>query len=70
MTCVIQSERPQPVFAWWVGVSIDTPDLLREVAETSGLFDDECIELDTYQRYDMHQQNSIRREVLLLLRTR
>lgn len=50
--------------------AIDTPDLLREVAEASGLVEDECIELDTYQRYDMHQQNSIRREVLLVLRTR
>jgi len=50
--------------------AIDTPELLREVAEASGLVEEECIELDTYQRFDMHQQNSIRREVLLVLRTR
>lgn len=50
--------------------AIDTPELLREVAEASGFVQDECIELDAYQRYDLHQQNSIRREVLLVLRTR
>ncbi len=50
--------------------AINTPELLRDVAVASGLVEDECIELDTYQRYDLHQQNSIRREVLLVLRTR
>ncbi|MCB9838239.1 MAG: hypothetical protein H6813_02775 [Phycisphaeraceae bacterium] len=47
---------------------IDTPDLLRELAEQTGLATDECIELNTYQRYDIHSQNSIRREVLLVVR--
>lgn len=47
---------------------IDTPELLRAVAESAGFAMDECIELDAYQRYDIHQQNSIRREVLLVLR--
>jgi hypothetical protein len=50
--------------------AIDTPDLLRAVGDTAGFTMEECIDLDAYQRYDMHQQNSIRREVLLILRKR
>jgi SAM-dependent methyltransferase len=48
--------------------AIDTPALLREIGESVGAVLDERIELDTYQRYGMHQQNSIRSEALLVLR--
>jgi len=51
-----------------IDFAIDTPGLLRVLAEEVGFVTDECIELDTYQRFDMHSQNSIRREVLLVVR--
>lgn len=53
-----------------IDFDIDTPELLRAVAESAGFAMDECIELDAYQRYALHQQNSIRREVLLVMRKR
>jgi len=46
---------------------IDTPRLLTSVAESRGWKVDELIELDTYQRFDVHQGNSIRQESLLVL---
>lgn len=48
--------------------AVNTPVLLREIAEVSGFAFEQLIELDAYQRYDLHQQNSIRTETLLVLR--
>lgn len=46
---------------------IDTPKLLGETAESAGEWRlQEVIQLDAYQRYDMHQRNSIRQESLVL----
>jgi hypothetical protein len=49
-------------------VFIDTPSLLASVAESRGWQIEETLTFDTYQRYDVHQTNSIREEVLILLR--
>lgn len=49
---------------------IDTPHFLSILAENSGFRLQEAIELNTYQRYDVHQVNSIRSETLLILRKR
>ena len=51
-----------------VNTIIDTPQLLGDVAVVSGWVLEEKVPLDTYQRFEMHQQNSIREEALLLLR--
>jgi len=47
---------------------IDTPHLLVLLAEHNGFTLQETLELNTYQRYDIHQDNSIRSEVLIVLR--
>jgi len=47
---------------------IDTPYLLSLLAKDSGFTIQEKLELDTYQRYHIHQTNSIRSETLLILR--
>lgn len=47
---------------------IDTPRLLVVLAENNGFVLQETIELDTYQRFDVHQGNSIRSETLIILR--
>jgi site-specific DNA-methyltransferase (cytosine-N4-specific) len=47
---------------------IDTPQLLVSVAKQHGFALEEMIELDTYQRYDVHRNNSIRTEVMIILR--
>jgi site-specific DNA-methyltransferase (cytosine-N4-specific) len=47
---------------------IDTPCLLILLAEHSGFELQETVELDTYQRFDIHQDNSIRSETLIILR--
>ena len=47
---------------------IDTPKLLIEIAAQYDLRLDKLIELDTYQRYDIHQANSIRSEYLIILK--
>lgn len=47
---------------------IDTPRLLADVAEHRGWIVDEVLELDAYQRFSMHQRNSIRTEALVMLR--
>jgi methylase of polypeptide subunit release factors len=47
---------------------IDTPEHLVDVAREKGFVLQESISLDTYQRFDLHQANSIRTEVLLILR--
>ena len=49
-------------------IVIDTPSLLGDLAESCGWNIAQVIDLDTYHRYDVHQKNSIRSEVLLLLR--
>ncbi|MGD0857024.1 MAG: DNA methyltransferase [Dehalococcoidia bacterium] len=70
--------KPGGIFALVIGrnktvlgnesVIIDTPQLLVDTALKGGWDIQEIIELDTYQRYDMHQRNSIRTEQLVLLR--
>lgn len=47
---------------------IDTPHLLVLLAEHNGFHLQETLELNTYQRYDIHQDNSIRSENLIVLR--
>lgn len=47
---------------------IDTPKMLVEIALHNGFDLEELIELDTYQRYDIHQANSIRSEYLIILK--
>lgn len=47
---------------------IDTPYLLVLLAEYNGFSLQETLELNTYQRYDIHQDNSIRSEILIVLR--
>ncbi|HEY73019.1 MAG TPA: site-specific DNA-methyltransferase [Thermoflexia bacterium] len=46
---------------------IDTAHWLRTVAEQRGFRQVEVLELDTYQRYSVHQANSIRTETMLIL---
>ncbi|MGH9894126.1 MAG: hypothetical protein ACREA0_19525, partial [bacterium] len=48
-------------------LTIDTPRLLLEVAEHVGWRRVELVSLDAYQRYDVHQRNSIRAETLVIL---
>ncbi len=48
--------------------AIDTPHLLVLLAKQSGYELQETFELDTYQRFDVHQENSIRSENLIILR--
>jgi hypothetical protein len=47
---------------------IDTPHLLILLAQSNGFTLQESLKLDTYQRYDIHQDNSIRSETLVILR--
>jgi len=71
--------RPKGRYALLVGrnstvlrgqeVLIDTPELLATVAESRGWHVEETLSFDTYHRYDLHQNNSIREEVLVILRT-
>jgi len=49
-------------------IIIDTPSLLGELSEYCGWTIVETVSLDTYKRYGVHQRNSIRDEVLLILR--
>jgi SAM-dependent methyltransferase len=49
-------------------VLIDTPKLLAQVAASRGWVVEEMLSFQTYHRYDLHQSNSIRKEVLLVLR--
>jgi SAM-dependent methyltransferase len=48
--------------------SIDTPRLLASVAHECGFDGISCEVMDTYQRYDLHQKNSINDEMLVLAR--
>ena len=69
--------RPSGIFALVVGrnrtelagksISIDTPKMLTDLACVIGWRARSYIELDTYQRFDMHQRNSINTECLILL---
>lgn len=64
--------------AWVVGVNqttlggkptvINTPALLCGIAAQAGFCVEEPITLQTYQRYGVHQKNSIRRESVLMFR--
>jgi len=47
---------------------IDTPRLLADVSVHAGFVRDEVRHMDTYQRYDLHQKNSIDSETLLVMR--
>jgi len=47
---------------------IDTPHHLSLIAEAKGFQIDEIVKLNTYQRFDIHKENSIRSEELVLLR--
>jgi len=47
---------------------IDTPHLLAVLAKHNGFALQEMLELDTYQRFDVHQGNSIRSEALVVLK--
>ena len=82
MSCFFQSVlpvlRPRATAALVVGAnrttlggtefSIDTPRLLAAVAEECGFEVVGCEVMDTYQRYDLHQKNSINEEMLVLVR--
>lgn len=47
---------------------IDTPRLLQDVAVSNGLEAVECVDMDAYHRYSVHQRNSISQEMLVLSR--
>lgn len=49
-------------------IDIDTPSLLALVADGTGWRVDETVSLQTYQRYGIHQRNSVNDETLLILR--
>ncbi len=51
-------------------IVINTPELLASVAASRGWMIDETLKFETYQRFDVHKKNSIRGEVLLILRNR
>jgi site-specific DNA-methyltransferase (cytosine-N4-specific) len=48
---------------------IDTPNLLGEVGRRCGYELSLNVPMDTYQRYDLHQRNSIGSETLTILKT-
>jgi site-specific DNA-methyltransferase (cytosine-N4-specific) len=76
---VRQLLRPNAPFVLVVGCNktrlggqeflIDTPRLLTSLATQHGFRLNEALELNTYQRFDVHQANSIRSETLLILTT-
>lgn len=47
---------------------IDTPDILGQLAASVGYDVEERVEFQTYQRYGLHQKNSVAKEELLVLR--
>lgn len=49
-------------------IQIDTPELLAEIAAERGWCLEEMLPLQTYHRFDVHRSNSIREEVLIILR--
>lgn len=76
-TSVQKLIQPRGQFALLVGANkttlqneeivIDTPNLLGEVAQSRGWQVKESLSFETYQRFDVHKQNSIRHETLLIL---
>ena len=75
---VRQSLKPSGIFALIVGpnkttlggepIIVDTPKLLADTATLHGWCIADIIELNTYQRFDIHQRNSIKTESLVLLK--
>jgi len=71
-----QTLRTDGRMAWIVGfnqttlgghvLQIDTPALLNQVAIQAGFKVEETVPLQTYQRFDVHQKNSIREEAALI----
>lgn len=51
-------------------INIDTPRLLASVAAEVGWAVDELVALDAYQRFSVHQENSIKEEALVVLRAK
>lgn len=51
-------------------VMIDTPQLLADVAESREWKVTQMLPFETYHRYDVHQSNSIREEVLVVLQAK
>ncbi|MDO8616620.1 MAG: hypothetical protein Q7T33_12945 [Dehalococcoidia bacterium] len=49
-------------------IVIDTPALLAEIAQSHGWLAEEERELDTYARFDLHRENSIKTESLLIFK--
>lgn len=49
-------------------IDINTPAILAELASTAGYDLQERMELQTYQRYGLHQKNAIGKEELIILR--
>jgi site-specific DNA-methyltransferase (cytosine-N4-specific) len=49
-------------------ITIDTPRLLGEIGSACGFEIEDVVELDTFQRFDVHSRNSIRSESLVILR--
>jgi len=48
--------------------NVDTPRLLVESSKLTGWSCESQIELETYQRFDVHMRNSIRTETMVILR--
>ncbi len=48
-------------------IDIDTPQLLTQLLDDTGLRVDRRLELQTYKRYGLHQRNAVNREELLVL---
>lgn len=47
---------------------INTPNLLVDIAESNNYILNEIIDLNTYQRFDVHKDNSIKSESLIILK--
>jgi site-specific DNA-methyltransferase (cytosine-N4-specific) len=74
---VLRLVRPAGRYALLVGrnctelrgeeVQIDTPQLLADIAASRGWTVEETVAFETYHRFDVHQSNSIREEILIVL---
>ena len=74
---VIDTVSPSAPFALIVGhnktilgdkeFDIDTPSLLKKIAEETGWKHKESILLQTYQRYGLHSANAVKSETLLIV---
>ena len=75
---LLRALKPKSKFALLVGRNrtrlggkdfvVETPHLLAEIAQQAGWELADVIDLEAYQRYDIHHQNSIRKEGLIILR--